>query len=74
MKCVFCKHGKTQPGMTTITLERDNCVVVLKGVPVDICENCGEYYLSGTTTESVLKYAEVVADRGTEVEILRFAA
>ena len=74
MKCVFCKHGKTQPGMTTITLERDNCVVILKGVPVDICENCGEYYLSETTTESVLKYAEVVADRGTEVEILRFVA
>ncbi len=74
MKCVFCKHGKTKPGLTTITLDRDNCIVVLKGVPADICENCGEYYLSETTTESILEYAEVVADRGTEVEIMRFAA
>ena len=74
MKCVFCKHGKTQPGLTTITLDRDNCIVVLKGVPADICETCGEYYLSETTTKSVLEYAKVVADRGTEVEIMRFAA
>ena len=44
------------------------------GVPADICENCGEYYLSETTTGSVLEYSEVVADRGTEVEIMRFAA
>jgi YgiT-type zinc finger domain-containing protein len=53
MKCVLCKHGTTTPGNVTITLERDNCIIILKDVPADICENCGEYYLSQSITKLV---------------------
>jgi YgiT-type zinc finger domain-containing protein len=74
MKCVLCKHGTTTPGNVTITLERDNCIIILKDVPADICENCGEYYLSQSITKLVLSRAERVVDRNTEIEILRFAA
>ncbi len=27
MKCVICKHGETKPGLVTVTLERDECIV-----------------------------------------------
>jgi YgiT-type zinc finger domain-containing protein len=74
MKCVFCKHGTTHEGIANVTLERDNCIIILKDVPADICENCGEYYLSQSTTAAVLSRAERVIDRNAEVEILRFAA
>jgi YgiT-type zinc finger domain-containing protein len=74
MKCVLCKHGITYIGNVTITLERDNCIIILKGVPAEICENCGEYYLSQNTTKSVLTRAERVVDGNAEIEILRFAA
>jgi YgiT-type zinc finger domain-containing protein len=74
MKCVLCKHGATYFGNVTVTLERDNCIIILKGVPADICENCGEYYLSQSTTRSVLSRAERVVDGNAEIEILRFAA
>jgi YgiT-type zinc finger domain-containing protein len=74
MKCVLCKHGTTHEGIVNVTLERDNCIIILKDVPADICENCGEYYLSQTTTAAVLSRAERVIDRNAEVEILRFAA
>jgi hypothetical protein len=50
------------------------CIIVLKDVPADICENCGEYYLSQSTTAAVLDRAERAIDRNAEVEILRFAA
>ena len=46
MKCVICKTGRTHPGTTTVTLQRDNSVVVIRDVPAEICEDCGEYYLS----------------------------
>ena len=46
MECVICKHGTTRSGFVTVTLDRDNCIVILKQVPADICQNCGEYYLS----------------------------
>jgi YgiT-type zinc finger domain-containing protein len=50
MKCVICKHGETKPGLVTVTLERDECIIVLKKVPAEICDNCGEYYLSDAVT------------------------
>jgi YgiT-type zinc finger domain-containing protein len=60
MQCVLCKHGTTHPG--NVTLERDNCIIILKDVPADICENCEEYYLSQSTTAEVLSRAEQSID------------
>lgn len=51
MKCVICKHGETKPGLVTVTLEKDEGIVVIKKVPAEVCDNGGEYYLSDTTTE-----------------------
>ena len=48
--------------------------MIIKDVPVEICENCGEYYLAADVTESALNLAEEAVHRKSEVEILRFAA
>jgi len=74
MKCVICKQGETHPGEVTVTLQRDKTTVIIKAVPGDICENCGEYYLSDEITEHVMEMAEEAAIRGAEVEILKLAA
>ncbi|MEH2220335.1 MAG: type II toxin-antitoxin system MqsA family antitoxin [Nostoc sp.] len=74
MRCVICKHGETKPGLVTVTLERDECIIVLKKVPAEICDNCGEYYLSDAVTEQVLEKAESAINNGAELEILRYAA
>ncbi|GAA6621043.1 type II toxin-antitoxin system MqsA family antitoxin [Scytonema sp. NUACC26] len=74
MKCVICKNGQLQPGFVTVTLERDECIVVIKKVPAEVCDNCGEYYLSDEITEQVLDRAEVAVNNGAEVEIIRYAA
>lgn len=73
-KCVICKTGDTEPGHATVTLERGETTIILKGVPADICEDCGEYYLSAEITAKVLERAEAAVKNGAEVEILRFAA
>jgi len=74
MKCVICKSGETRPGFVTVTLQRENTTVIFKEVPAEVCQNCGEYYLSEEITEKLLKRAEEAARKGTEVEILKFAA
>lgn len=73
MKCVLCKTGETQPGTVTVTLERNQTVVV-KDVPADVCRNCGEYYLSQPVTERIYGQADDALQRNTEVEVLRYAA
>ncbi len=74
MKCVICKQGETHPDKTTVTLERDGATLVIKGVPAQVCENCGEYYLDEEMTERVLSIAEEAVAAGAEVEVRRFAA
>jgi YgiT-type zinc finger domain-containing protein len=74
MMCVLCKHGETRPGDVTVTLQRGETTVILKGVPADVCANCGEYYLSDEVTRQVLERAEAAVSSGAEVEILRYAA
>ena len=63
MKCTICKTGHTHPGITTVTLQRDNTVVVIRDVPAEICEDCGEYYLSDTIARRVYADADETAHR-----------
>ena len=74
MNCMICKNGRTYKGFTTVTLNRDQTTVVIKEVPAEICENCGEYYLSEEVTEKVQNLAENAFQQGVEIEVLRYAA
>lgn len=74
MKCVICKTGQTHPGKTTVTLQSERTVVVVRDVPAEICEDCGEYYLDDTTASRVYSDAEQTFRRHVEVEIQSYAA
>ena len=74
MTCLFCRQGQTRAGRVSVVLERNDTVVIFKEVPAEICENCGEYYLSESITGELLERAERAIQNGAEVEILRFAA
>jgi YgiT-type zinc finger domain-containing protein len=73
-RCVICKYGKTQTSLVTVTLKQDEYIVIFKGISAEVCDNCGEYYLSDTVTEQVLKPAEIAVNNGAEVEILPYVA
>lgn len=36
---------KQEAEKVTVGLNRDETVVMLKGVPAEVCENCGEYFI-----------------------------
>jgi YgiT-type zinc finger domain-containing protein len=74
MKCVVCKIGRTRDGKTTVTLERDGATLVVRKVPAQVCENCGEAYVSAEVTRSLLRSADEALHAGVEVDIREFAA
>jgi len=74
MKCAICKTGETHPGFATVTLQREQTVVIIREVPAEICEDCGEYYLDQATASRVYAEAEDTLRRRVEVEIKRYAA
>lgn len=71
MDCVICKNGTTDPGKVTVTLERGNSLIAIKEVPADICNNCGEYYLSAEMTKEVLKKEDEAYSKGVDIEVIK---
>lgn len=74
MNCVICRHGVTTPGFVTVTLTRGDSTVVFKEVPAEVCENCGEYYLSESVTAQLYTRAEQAVAAHAELEVIRYAA
>ena len=74
MKCVICKNGETEPGTTSILLERDKTTLVINNVPAEVCQNCGEGYVDEDTTERILQMAEEATKLGVQVDIRQYIA
>ncbi|MCI0353865.1 MAG: type II toxin-antitoxin system MqsA family antitoxin [Acidobacteria bacterium] len=74
MKCVVCKLGETSPGQTTVTLEREGAALVVRKVPAQICENCGEAYVDAAVTRRLLQAAQEALRAGGQVDVREFAA
>jgi YgiT-type zinc finger domain-containing protein len=64
MKCVICRNGETRPGHVTVTLERDGTTLIVRGVPAEVCENCGEEYVEDSAAKRLLETGEAVAALG----------
>jgi YgiT-type zinc finger domain-containing protein len=74
MKCVICKNGETKNGLTSVSFQRKEVIIVVKNIPAEICENCGESYLSEEISAKVLQEAEQSIKKNSQVEVLNFAA
>lgn len=74
MKCLICKHGETQPGYTTVTLDREGFLLVVRDVPAQVCVNCGEAYVDESVTAQLLETAEEASQAGAEVDVRRYVA
>ena len=74
MKCAICRNGNTENGFTTVVLEQNQKTLVFKRVPANICNNCGEEYVSSDVNRKLLSYARDEISRGITLELLDFAA
>ena len=71
---VIYKTGETAPGHATVTLQRSGTVIIIQEVPVDVCQDCEEYYLDEPVASKVYSQAEEAVKRHAEVKILQYAA
>ena len=62
--CFYCKCKTTVPSKTTHVVTLDNCVIVVRNVPCEECELCGEKYNSDEVMEKldlIIEKAKVFA-------------
>ena len=74
MKCAICRNGETRSSFISVMLQRSGTTLVFKDVPAEVCENCGEEYVSSEINAELLRKAEKAIERGVDLELLRFAA
>lgn len=74
MKCLICRQADTVQGKATVTLERDGLTLVVKGVPAQVCPNCGEEYVDEKIAQQLLETAEKEAAQGTQVDVREYQA
>ncbi len=56
--CFYCK-GKMKPSITTHVVNYNNCIIVIKNVPCEECDQCGEIEY----TDNVMKNLEIIVNR-----------
>ena len=69
----MCKQFEPLPGLTTITLERDEMSLMIKNVPALVCPNCGEAYADELTAARLLEIAHEMEAAGLQMDVRQFA-
>ena len=52
MNCVMC-DGTTTATTRPKAVERDGRIAVIRDVPVEVCDSCGEIYLDATVAKQL---------------------
>lgn len=68
----MCKRGETKPGLTSILLTRDDFTLVMRDVPAEICEICGEDYIDGDVAKNLYHMAESMQNAGTVLDVRKY--
>jgi YgiT-type zinc finger domain-containing protein len=73
MKCFVCRFGEIEPGTTTLNLNLKSLTLVVKEVPAEVCDACGEGYLDPSVSERLDEIVNEAEKSGVEVLILKYA-
>jgi|ADurb_H2B_03_Slu_FD_contig_123_7356_length_949_multi_13_in_1_out_1_2 YgiT-type zinc finger domain-containing protein len=66
--CVFCK-GKLKPAITDYIEKIGNYVVIIKNVPCEKCEQCGEEYFSTSVAKKIESILNEIQEISTELTV-----
>ena len=51
--CMYCKCKNMMPSVTTHVVNYKNCIIIIKNVPCEECEQCGEKYYSNEVAKQL---------------------
>jgi YgiT-type zinc finger domain-containing protein len=72
MKCLLCK-GEMQDKYTTFMTELDDSIVIVKKVPTQVCEQCGEETYTAEVAEQLERIVAASRLAITEIAIVSYS-
>lgn len=70
--CPTC-GGELKAGLATVPFIFEETVVVVKGVPSEICVNCHEPFLNGIVTDHVMMLLSQLKQLHSEVSVVAYS-
>ncbi len=71
MNCLMCK-GILENKNTTFMVELDNCIIIIKNVPSQVCKQCGEVSYSNEVAKQLEKLVNEVRNSITEITAINY--
>ena len=72
MKCFMCK-GSLINKPTTFMVDVDNCIIIVKNVPSQVCSQCGEASYNDEVAKQLEKIVNSLRKSITEIAVVNYA-
>ena len=73
MACFMCK-GTTEDRLTNFIADLGNCIIIVKGIPSQVCTQCGEVSYSNNVAEQLQKIVNATKNAMTEIAVVNYTA
>ncbi|MFG6332161.1 MAG: type II toxin-antitoxin system MqsA family antitoxin [Lachnospiraceae bacterium] len=71
--CMYCKCKTTIPSFTTNVVNYKNCIIIIKNVPCEECEQCGEKYYSNEVAKQLENLVNIAKQLMQEIAIIDYS-
>jgi len=71
--CPLC-GGTLEPGSTTVTVDYESGVILLRHVPATVCDHCGEAWIDDAVSARLEGFVQEARNASRQVEIVDLAA
>lgn len=71
MECFMCK-GNLVKKQVNYVVDLENIIIIIKGVPANVCTKCGEQYFDDETTENIENIVNQLRNLSVEVTIVNY--
>lgn len=71
--CMFCKCNSVKSSLTTHTVDYNGAIIVIKNVPCEECEQCGEKCYTDDVAEKIEKLVDDAKQRIFELVVFDYS-
>jgi YgiT-type zinc finger domain len=69
---MFCKCDTVKESVTTHVVNYRNCIIVIKNVPCEECEQCGEKFYTDEVTERLEELVSAAKRLMQEISVIDY--
>jgi YgiT-type zinc finger domain-containing protein len=72
MNCILCKSNLVKGNINHI-VDFDGHIIIIKGVPANVCKQCGEYYIENDIALKLEKMIEIAKKNKAEILVINYS-